>query len=155
MKYYIVFSNTDTRPFNRLRKGFQHVMLLQDDAARLTAFDHSLANTKIGYVYSLDKHAVLSRMVEEGCTVVECLGLLTEFKTPLIVPTCVNMIKRILGISSLATLTPYQLFNYLLKRGGTVYRPELNMKNGDYYETHSISSINACTATITSLGKVE
>ncbi|MCB9996625.1 MAG: hypothetical protein H6869_09335 [Rhodospirillales bacterium] len=117
LKAWVVFSGQVDRPWLRvLRPGFRHCFVILNDGHHWLSFDPMLNHIDLrvhGHVPpSFDLPAWLS---SRGQTVVAAdVDHTHKEPMPLALFTCVEAVKRILGLHRLAIQTPWQLYSFLM-----------------------------------------
>lgn len=112
----VVFSGETDIPWLKvLRPGFRHCFII------LKASDRWISIDPLAHMTCIDLHDVSvdddlgGLLGENGLTVVEThLREADPVPSPPMLCTCVEMVKRILGIQSARIVTPWQLYKHLL-----------------------------------------
>lgn len=114
---WIVFSDeTDIRMLKILRRGFRHcfVIMMQND--RWILVDPRSNKTDISLLPHPSHFNFPRYFTQQGKIVVKADNQNVPHKiAPLTPLSCVETVKRILGIHRRFVLTPYQLYKYLQK----------------------------------------
>lgn len=118
MQYYIVFMNSDHLPCKILKKGFQHCYLLFYDGENWGHLDYKSHMIDFKIYRDIPPSFDLPRwIISKGMHVVKLKNIhYKQRPMPLAVFTCVEAIKRHLGIRSHFVRTPYQLYKYIRKK---------------------------------------
>ncbi len=113
----VVFSDdTDIWWLKVLRRGYRHCFVMVDTIAGWVSIDPLLRQTEIIGLGNIDHDVLTEWLISEGYTVIGAtIRPLEKHVLPIPAISCVGHIKRILGITTLKVLTPWQLYNYLLK----------------------------------------
>ena len=116
---WIIFSNdTDIRALKLLKRGFRHcfMMMLQDD--RWLLIDPRSNKTDIRILPHPQSFDFPRYYIEQGFTVVKAPAVSTPQKILSPFPvSCVETIKRILGLHHFWIITPYQLYKKIKTKG--------------------------------------
>lgn len=114
-KAWVVFSGQTEIPYLKiLREGFRHCFVLFRRGDHWISLDPLAHKTEIELHYLPENFNLPHWLEERGHTVVE-----TEFKEtplnplPLALFTCVEAVKRVLGVVSWKVMTPWQLYKHL------------------------------------------
>lgn len=113
---WVVFTGkTDIRWLQILKQGFRHCYVLLNDGQRWISIDPISPYTDIQIYHHLDVRANLPRWLENnGNKVVPATIEKNHSKAAPWMPfTCVEAIKRILGIHKRFIITPWQLYQFL------------------------------------------
>lgn len=112
---WVVFSGrTELAWLRILKPGFRHCYVLFNDGDRWISIDPLSNYTDIN-VHSLPSDFDLPGwLLDRGHTVVSAPILRPYKQAPWMLFTCVEAVKRALGIHKRFVLTPYQLYRYLL-----------------------------------------
>lgn len=116
---WVVFSGqTDIRWLRWLKPGFRHCYVLLNDGQRWTSLDPLSHVTEVSVHHHLPISFNLPAWLEaRGNTVVKtflCRDIFTP--APFMLFTCVEAVKRVLGVHRRGVLTPWQLYQFLKKR---------------------------------------
>jgi len=115
IKAWVVFcKNTDIWWLKFLKIGYRHCFLILYDGYNWITYDPMSSFTDIN-VHKTEFH-LPSWFSENGYTVVETSVRKCHTLAPISIYSCVEGVKRILGIQSFAVLTPYQLYKHLKER---------------------------------------
>jgi len=99
-----------------LRPGFRHCFLALRDAGRWIIYEPYSNRTVISVAEAGPDFDLAGFFSKLGCTVVPtALGPTPPRAAPWAPYTCVESVKRILGIQRRRVMTPWQLFRYLTK----------------------------------------
>lgn len=113
---WVVFSGEAELPWLKiLRPGFRHCFALLNDGRHWVTLDPLSNYTDIN-VHDLPPDFNLPEwMIERGLIVVRAPVRRTAAAAPWMPHTCVEAVKRVLGLHARCILTPWQLYKYLLK----------------------------------------
>lgn len=114
---WVIFSDeTDIRMLKWLRRGFRHCFLVMIQDERWILIDPRSNKTDISLLPHPSHFNFPRYFMQQGKTVIKVNAVETPYKiAPLIPFSCVETIKRILGIHKRFVLTPYQLYQFLQK----------------------------------------
>lgn len=119
MKYWIVFSdNADWWPLRFLRKGFRHChVVMQDNGGLWLAFDPMLNYLHLETFSYLQPDFDLPEWLRQrGFMVIEVVADHSRKRpAPLRPLTCVEAVKRLIGLHDRTIFTPWQLYKRLQK----------------------------------------
>ncbi|MBD5405002.1 hypothetical protein HDR59_00450 [bacterium] len=113
---WVVFSPFTTLWYLKfLRVGFKHCFVILEDNGYFFIVDPLASKIEL-----MSFHILGDRLINEfknlGMNVVKVsINKENSASWKFGIFTCVEVVKRILGISSLRVITPYQLYKYLLK----------------------------------------
>jgi hypothetical protein len=112
----IFFSNESDHPLARfLKPGFRHCWCaVREDQGFWTAVDGREGRPGMSTIAEADFARYLDRAVSSGATAVS-VTFGPALRTPILIYTCVSVMKAIFGIRSFA-VTPHQLYRALVKR---------------------------------------
>ncbi len=117
-KAWIVFTNqTDIRWLRILKRGFRHCFIVLHDGGRWVSID-PMANIMEILVHDLPEEFDLPDWLRgRGHHVMET-QLAQNIKTaaPIMLFTCVEACKRMLGIHNIFVFTPWQLYRHIKKK---------------------------------------
>ncbi len=114
---WVVFSDTTDLPILKcLKRGFRHCYILLSDGQKWFSIDPMAHMTEVA-AHTFNTAFNLPLWIEsQGETVIAVEMTAAEKKpAPLMLLTCVEMVKRLLGIQSRWIFTPWQLYAHLLK----------------------------------------
>ena len=114
---WIVFSNdTDIRMLHLFRRGFRHCFMMMQQNDRWILVDPRSNKTDV-YLLPHPKSFNFPRYyTEQGKTVIKIPVIHTPSKILSPFPvSCVETLKRMIGLHAWWVMTPYQLYKYLLK----------------------------------------
>ncbi len=117
-KAWLVCTNqTDLKGLKIFKKGFRHCFLILHDGAHWVSVD-PLSNQMEVIVHNLEPDFDLPAWLKtRGHKVVEAPIVQRTNKTaPIMLFTCVEACKRILGVRNIMILTPWQLYKHILKQ---------------------------------------
>lgn len=99
-----------------LRPGFRHCFVILDDGAHWIVVDPLAARTDIAAIDHADAPDLPDRFRRLGLTLVETRSGDSEFRpAPWRPATCVETVKRILGLRAPRVCTPWQLYRFLTR----------------------------------------
>ena len=113
---WVVFTGkTDMRWLKILKPGFRHCYALLNDGQRWMSIDPLSSYTDIQIHHHIAPEFDLPNWLEDqGFKVVKAnINNTHERAAPWVVLTCVESIKRILGLHKRRLITPWQLYNFL------------------------------------------
>lgn len=113
-KAWVVFTNQTDLPWLKiLRKGFRHCFVILHDGEKWLSVD-PLAHRLEIQVQSVPADFDLPRWLEERGHIAIRAKLHEPQKIlPLMPLTCVEVVKRVLGVRSRLVITPWQLYRHL------------------------------------------
>lgn len=116
-KALVVFSGeTDLAYLKLLRPGFRHCFVVLHTPGRWLSIDPLSHMTRIDLMDFPGEFDMAALLRREGLCVVETtLREAPLLPAPPMLCTCVEMVKRILGIHRWTIVTPWQLYRYLLR----------------------------------------
>jgi hypothetical protein len=98
-----------------LKKGFRHCFVALHDGWRWIIIDPLLHRTYVAVPPVDNGFDLAAQLRENGYTVVACEVLAPPLKmAPIAISTCVEGVKRVLGIHNLWIVTPWQLYKMLI-----------------------------------------
>lgn len=111
---WVVFSNTTDLPWLKsLRKGFRHCSLVINDGTHWVTYD-PLSNYTDIVVHHMPADFDLPRWLKaRGHIVVRANIDRPSRPAPWMVMSCVESVKRVLGIHAPLVITPWQFYRYL------------------------------------------
>lgn len=115
-KVWVVFSGQTELPYLKwLKPGFRHCYVIINDGERWVSVDPLSHFTDVTVHHHLPADFDLPRWLESrGMTVIAApRGHVPLRAAPLMVFTCVEAVKRILGVHERFIITPWQLYRYL------------------------------------------
>jgi len=115
----VVFSGaTDLKILRCLKPGFRHCCMVIEAGRYWVFVDPSSRGVALSVFRHLSLPDIVAWFQSQNATVVCCRarGLPLE-KTPLRLMTCVEAVKRTLGLRAPFVLTPWQLFWHLTMKG--------------------------------------
>lgn len=113
---WVIFTGkTDIFWLRILKPGFRHCFLILNDGKRWISFDPLASYTDIQTYDHFDSRFDLPRwLLNRGFSVVSAPFNTNHSKAaPCMFFTCVEAIKRVLGIHKRSILTPWQLYKFL------------------------------------------
>jgi hypothetical protein len=112
----IVFSGaTDLRWLKALKPSFRHCYAVLESAGGWLLVDPASHQTRIEYLGPMPLYRLLEGLQTAETTVVCCRRRAAPMRLAPIRPfTCVEAVKRLIGIHAPWTLTPWQLFDHLI-----------------------------------------
>ncbi|MBI1425821.1 MAG: hypothetical protein GC149_20550 [Gammaproteobacteria bacterium] len=117
LKAWVVFSGQADRPWLKLlRPGFRHCFVIVNDGAHWVSFDPMLNHIDLRVHDHVPAEFDLPRWLEQrGQIVVEAkIDRSRKNPAPVALFTCVEAVKRVLGLHRFFILTPWQLYRHLL-----------------------------------------
>lgn len=127
LKAWVVFSGQADRPWLRLlRPGFRHCFVILNDGRHWLSFDPMLNHIDLRVHDHVPAEFDLPRWLRERGQKVVVAPVDHSRKKPVPVSlfTCVEAVKRVLGLHRFFILTPWQLYCHLLN--------DINMKEKFY-----------------------
>jgi hypothetical protein len=118
-KAWVVFSGETDWPWLRfLRRGFRHCFLVMNDGEGWISMDPLLNRTEVQVYRHLPADFDLPRwLMGRGYVVMPAeMEYAQEKPAPLMLFTCVEAVKRVLGLHAQFVLTPWQLYRHLQKK---------------------------------------
>lgn len=115
---WVVFSGQTDRPWLKiLKRGFRHCFVIVNDGQRWLSFDPMLNYTDLRMHHHIPPSFDLpSWFAAKDYRVVQTDICRTPQKpAPLALFTCVEAVKRFLGLHTRGIITPWQLYRYLSK----------------------------------------
>lgn len=114
-KAWVVFSGqTDLAWLRLLKPGFRHCFVLLNDGRRWLTFDPLSNYTDICVHHDLPAGYNLPQWLEgQGFTVVQSVITQEKKPAPFMIFTCVEAVKRVLGLHRFFIFTPWQLYRHL------------------------------------------
>ncbi len=115
---WVVFSGDTDLPYLKfLKKGFRHCYILMSDGEKWFSIDPLAHKTEISFHSFLEPFNLPLWLKSQGYTVLKVALDTPESKpAPIMFITCVESIKRMLGIQKRSLITPWQLYRYLIKK---------------------------------------
>jgi len=113
----VVFSNnTEFWWLKGLRPGFRHCFMVLDMGGQWVVYDPLSHQTKITLLPANRTIDLKAWYEERGCIAIACTTRAAPLKmAPFFLFTCVEAVKRVLGLHERAILTPWQLYKRLIK----------------------------------------
>lgn len=113
----VVFSGeADLKWLNVLKPGFRHCFVILESDGRWILYDPLSHQTEITVIGGLSLQELMDGYRKHGFHVVAWVQRPARFKpAPLGLYTCVEAVKRVLGIHAPLIITPWNLFNFLIK----------------------------------------
>ncbi|MEC8665492.1 MAG: hypothetical protein VXY16_08475 [Pseudomonadota bacterium] len=115
-KAWVVFTGQTDRPWLRfLRPGFRHCFVLLNDGRQWMSFDPMLNHIEVKIQHSVNADFDLPNwLAGRGYTVVNApIDHSNKIPAPWRFFTCVEAIKRVLGLHARTIFTPWQLYKHL------------------------------------------
>lgn len=124
---WVIFSaRADLFWLKILKPGYRHCSVLLHDGAHWITFDPMSSYTDV-LVHNLPADFDLPAwFAERGHTVIRAHIQKPKTAAPWMVFSCVEAVKRVLGIHSRFIFTPWQLFKFLSKQQGSISRRPQN-----------------------------
>ena len=123
-KVIIVFSDQSDLWFLKyLKNGYRHCFAFIEQSKGWIVYDPLSNQSIIQYLGHLEKDKIMTLYSNAGCEIIETIILteLPEKMAPILPYTCVEAIKRLLGIHRWFLLTPWQLFCHLKEQNTNKY----------------------------------
>lgn len=113
---WVIFSNNTDLPWLKvLKQGFRHCSVLINDGTHWVTFD-PMSNYTDVVVHNMPANFDLPQwLTDRGHHVVPAQIERPDVPAPWTVLTCVEAVKRVLGIHHFFIFTPWQLYKYLLQ----------------------------------------
>ena len=113
---WVVFSPyTDLLCLKFLKTGFKHCFLILENDGAYFVVDPISYKVEVSSFF-LESNLFFQRLENLGMKILKVSFVQNQRKSWTFgIFTCVEVVKRILGISKKRVLTPYQLYKYLLK----------------------------------------
>ena len=114
---WVVFSDdTDIRFLKMLKKGYRHCFIIMMQGERWILIDPRADKTDIRLLPHPVSFNFPRYFIQQGKTVIKARGIETPSKIMPVFPcSCVETVKRVLGIHRRWVITPYQLYKSLIK----------------------------------------
>jgi hypothetical protein len=115
---WVVFTGkTDICWLKILKSGFKHCFVLLNDGRRWVSIDPLSAFTDIQVYHHIEANFDLPEWLEGQGYIVQSASINKSHKRPApwMVLTCVESVKRILGLHKRHIYTPWQLYRFLQK----------------------------------------
>ncbi len=113
---YVVFTGkTDIRWLRFLRKNYRHCFVIMNDGHRWISVDPLSSYTDILVYHVPPDFDFPAWMEKRGYAVVKAKIDRPHASAPFGIFTCVEAVKRVLGIHKRRIITPYQLYRHLKK----------------------------------------
>lgn len=116
---WVVFSDETDLPFLKcLRRGFRHCFVVIRDRGHWISYDPLAHYTELFWVDVPETFDLLGWLSEQGMTVIKVPSSLCPKQKifPPMMFTCVEAVKRMIGLRGWWILTPWQLYAALAKR---------------------------------------
>jgi hypothetical protein len=121
-KAWVVFSGqTEIAWLRFLKPGYRHCYVLLNDGERWTSFDPLSNVIEISTHHHVPVDFDMPKWLEGRGNKVVSANIRRDLMKPApwMLFTCVEAVKRVLGIHARKIVTPWQLYNYLKSRGQT------------------------------------
>tara|TARA_B100001989_G_scaffold251965_1_gene232584 strand:- start:952 stop:1401 length:450 start_codon:yes stop_codon:yes gene_type:complete len=130
---WVVFTAQSELPYLKyLKEGFRHCFVVMCDGQRWVSIDPLAHHTEI-YVQDCAADFDLPAWLEaEGHVVVKTAIRQSIKPAPMMPFTCVEAVKRVLGIHKRRVLTPWQLYQYLSEEQYAEPQNEDDLKDYKY-----------------------
>lgn len=113
--FYVAFSGkTDLFFLKFLKSGFRHCFLFCGDRYQTFVLDPLANRIDISFI-PLDVEVVRQIFENDGVLILKCFKKYPRLRFGVGIFTCVEVVKRILGISNIFIFTPFQLYKFLQK----------------------------------------
>jgi hypothetical protein len=119
IKAWVVFTGkTDIGWLKILKPGFRHCFLILNDGRRWLSFDPLASHVDIQTYYHFDSaYNLPDWLKKKGFTIIPALMRPAPRRAaPCMIFTCVEAVKRVLGIHCRRIVTPWQLYKFLYKQ---------------------------------------
>ncbi|MGH1455834.1 MAG: hypothetical protein ACRBDI_03545 [Alphaproteobacteria bacterium] len=115
---WVVFTNQTELPFLRVfKKGFRHCFVLIHDGKNWISIDPMATYMEVAVQDVPTDFDLPTWLKKQGhCVVDAALSQKVKTSMPVMIFTCVEACKRILGIHKITILTPWQLYNHLSRQ---------------------------------------
>jgi hypothetical protein len=114
---WVVFSGQCELPWLKfLKPGFRHCYVLLNDGAHWISFDPLCNYTDINVHVLPGEFNLPLWLQDRGHTVVKAPVKRGENEAPWMPHTCVEAVKRVIGLHARNIFTPWQLYRYLAKQ---------------------------------------
>ena len=112
---YVVFENNVTLWWlHILRKGYRHCKIYVQMSEKIYLEVNPLSNQTFIFLHFFENHAEFKKVIHKSCFIKTKI-MQSELKSaPIGAFTCVEVVKRILGIHNFWIITPLQLYNFLI-----------------------------------------
>jgi len=118
-RLWIVFTGeTDIAWLKILKPGFRHCYALYHDGQHWLTIDPLSSYTDLEILSDIAAECHLPFLLQQqGLTVVEAkIPTLVARAAPIAFYSCVEAIKRLIGLHRVTVITPWQLYQYLIKQ---------------------------------------
>jgi len=115
---WVVFSGETDLPWLKILKpGFRHCFVLMNDGQRWMSIDPLSSYTEVLIYHHIDFSFDLPQWLSgRGYKVIKTdIDRVHKKAAPVMIFSCVEVIKRLLGIHKRFVFTPYQLYRFLTK----------------------------------------
>ena len=131
-KAWVIFSGKADLPWLKcLKPGFRHCFVILNDGRNWVTID-PLLNYMDVMVHTVPAEFDLPRWLQaRGHKVVEAPLYRLKKPAPWMAFTCVEAVKRVLGIHARMVLTPWQLYRHLTKKQTATLPPRQILNKGD------------------------
>lgn len=112
---WVIFTNQTQLPFLRIfKRGFRHCFVLINDGKNWISVDPMANYMEVSVQDVPNDFDLPGWMKKQGHAVIDApLSHTLQTSAPLMLFTCVEACKRMLGIHKRSVLTPWQLYKYL------------------------------------------
>lgn len=119
VRAWVVFSGQTDLPWLRvLKPGFRHCYVLMNDGEHWVSIDPLSCHTEVTVHHIAPDFDLPAWLKKRHLTVVPASVNAREQVAPIGVYSCVEAVKRILGLHDFWVMTPYQLYKKLMGRDG-------------------------------------
>ena len=129
---WVVFSNSTDLPWLKvLKKGFRHCSILLHDGKHWITYDPLSNYTDIVVHHMPGDFDLPLWLKDRGHTVVNAPITRQQKPAPWMLLTCVESVKRVLGIHAMHVLTPWQQYQYLKHQDQKAFETPAFFNEGD------------------------
>lgn len=115
MKALIVFEDTVERPWQRLlKRGFRHCFVIMNNGQHWLSIEAGIDRMDVALCEAPASYDLAEWFVKAGHKVIEVEVKHTGKCFPVMPFTCVELVKRIVGIQKCLVITPWQLYKYCI-----------------------------------------
>lgn len=131
-RFWVVFTGqTDLKRLFFLKQGFRHCFVVMHDGSRWVSVDPLAGHIEV-QVHDIPQDFDLPRwLMDQGHRVVAAAFSVALRPAPLMPLTCVEEVKRILGLRSRFIVTPWQLYRHLQREASARHCETLRHIKGE------------------------